>query len=149
MPVVRRRTTAPPDAVFAVLADGWRYADWVVGAKRIRHVDDAWPAPGSRFHHKVGLGPVEIKDSSVSEAVDPDHAISLRVRAWPAGTARVRIVLESTPDGGTEIVFEERPLEGLARSLDNPLLRAVLTLRNVESLRRLARIAEKGVRQPS
>lgn len=149
MSVVRRRTTAPPAAVFAVLADGWRYADWVVGAKRIRYVDESWPEPGSRFHHKVGAGPVEIKDSSVSEAVDPDHAISLRVQAWPAGTARVRIVLEPTDDGGTEILFEERPLEGPARRFDNPGLRALLWARNVESLRRLARIAEKGVRQPS
>lgn len=147
MTVVRRRTAAPPDAVFAVLADGWRYADWVVGAKTIRHVDDAWPAVGSRFHHKVGVGPLEIRDSSVCEAIDPGHAISLRVKAFPAGSARVRIVLEPTEDGGTEIVMEERPLEGFARRFDNPLQRAALRLRNVESLRRLAREAEKGVRQ--
>ena len=148
MTVVRRRTTAPPDAVFAVLADGWRYADWVVGAKTIRHVDDAWPAVGSRFHHEVGVGPVEIRDSSVCEALGPGHAISLRARAFPAGSARVRIVLEAAGDGGTEIVLAEHPLEGFARRFDNPLQRAALRLRNVESLRRLARLAEKGVRQP-
>ena len=147
MNVVRRRTSAPPAAVFAVLADGWRYADWVVGAKTIRHVDDAWPAVGARFHHEVGVGPVEIRDSSVSEAVEPDRALSLRVKAFPAGSARVRIVLEPTDDGGTEIVMEEHPLEGFARRFDNPLQRAALRLRNVESLRRLARLAEKGVRQ--
>ena len=147
MNVVRRRTSAPPEAVFAVLADGWRYADWVVGAKTIRHVDDAWPAVGSRFHHKVGVGPVEIRDSSVSEAVEPDRALSLRVKAFPAGSARVRIVLEPTDDGGTEIIMEEHPLEGFARRFDNPLQRAALRARNVESLRRLARLAEKGVRR--
>ena len=130
-----------------MLADGWRYADWVVGAKTIRHVDDTWPAPGSRFHHKVGVGPVELRDSSVSEAVDPGRALSLRVKAFPAGSARVRIVLEPTDEGGTEILMEERPLEGLARRLDNPLQRLALKARNVESLRRLARLAEKGVRQ--
>jgi uncharacterized protein YndB with AHSA1/START domain len=146
--VVRRRTTASPEVVFAVLADGWRYADWVVGAKTIRHVDDAWPAVGSRFHHKVGVGPVEIRDSSVCEAVETDHAISLRVKAFPAGSARVRIVLEARDDGGTEIVLEEHPLEGFARRFDNPLQRAALRVRNMESLRRLARLAEKGVRQP-
>ena len=147
MTVVRRRTSAPPDAVYAVLADGWRYADWVVGAKTIREVDDTWPAVGSRFHHKVGVGPVELRDSSVCEAVDPGHALSLRVKAFPAGAARVRIVLEPTGDGGTEIIMEEHPLEGFARRFDNPVQRAALRVRNIESLRRLARLAEKGVRQ--
>ena len=146
MAVTHRRLDEPMEAVFAVLADGWRYADWVVGAKAIRHVDDAWPAVGSRFHHKVGVGPVEIRDSSVCEAVDPGPALSLRVKAFPAGSARVRIVLEPTDDG-TEIVLEERPLEGFARRFDNPLQRAALRVRNIESLRRLAREAEKGVRQ--
>ena len=42
--------------------------------------------------------------------------------------------------------MEERPLEGFARRFDNPVQRAALTVRNIESLRRLARIAEKGVR---
>ena len=148
MTVVRRRTSAPPAAVFAVLADGWRYADWVVGAKTIRHVDDSWPAVGARFHHKVGVGPVEIRDSSVCEAVEPDRSVSLRVKAFPAGSARVRIVLQPTDDGGTEIIMEERPLEGFVRRFDNPLQRAALRVRNVESLRRLARLAAKGVRQP-
>jgi uncharacterized protein YndB with AHSA1/START domain len=147
MNVVRRRTSASPAAVFAVLADGWRYADWVVGAKTIRHVDDGWPAVGARFHHKVGVGPVEIRDSSVCEAVDADRGISLRVKAFPAGSARVRIMLEPTDDGGAEILLEEHPLEGFVRRFDNPLQRAALRVRNVESLRRLARLAEKGVRQ--
>ena len=30
---------APPEKVFALLADGRQYAEWVVGAKRIRDVD--------------------------------------------------------------------------------------------------------------
>ena len=149
MAVTTLHLDQPPEAVFAVLADPWRYADWVVGAKRIRHVDESWPEPGSRFHHKVGVGPVEIRDSSVCEAVDIDRAISLRVKAWPAGAARVRIALTPADDGGTEIIFEEVPLEGFVRRFDNPLQRAALTLRNIESLRRLARIAEKGVRHPA
>jgi len=145
MTTVTHRTSAPAEAVWAVLADGWRYADWVVGAKRIRGVDESWPEPGSRFHHQVGVGPVDIKDSSVSEAVDEGHALSLRVKAFPAGSARVRIILTPLEDGGTEIKMEEHPLEGFARRFDNPLQRAALWARNVESLRRLARIAERGV----
>src|SRR5690349_12356520 len=143
MIVVTHRTSASPEAVWGVLANGWRYADWVVGAKRIRAVDPEWPAVGSRFHHKVGVGPVEIKDSSVSEAVDDGHAISLRVKAFPAGAARVRIIINGTDDGGTEIKMEEHPIEGFARRWDNPVQGAALWVRNKESLRRLARVAEK------
>jgi uncharacterized protein YndB with AHSA1/START domain len=143
MVIVTQRTSATPRAVWAVLADGWRYADWVVGAKAIRAVDDGWPAPGTRFHHRVGVGPLDIADSSVSEAVDDGHAISLRVKAFPAGAARVRIVLHPCEDGGTEIKMEEHPIEGFARRFDNPVQGAVLRLRNKEALRRLARIAEK------
>jgi hypothetical protein len=138
MTTVTHPTSASTDAVWAVLAAGWRYADWVVGAKRIRAVDDGWPEPGTRFHHKVGVGPVDIEDSSVSEAMDAGRALSLRVKAFPAGAARVRIVLR---DG--EILMEEHPIEGPARRFDNPVLRALLKLRNKESLRRLARIAER------
>jgi hypothetical protein len=143
MTVVTHQTTASREAVWRVLADGYRYADWVVGAKRIRAADRGWPAPGSRFHHKVGVGPVEIKDSSVSEAMDEGRSLSLRVKAFPAGAARVRIILGETEDGGTSIKMEEHPIDGFARRFDNPLQQAALWLRNVESLRRLARLAER------
>jgi uncharacterized protein YndB with AHSA1/START domain len=142
MSVVTHHTSASPDAVFAVLADGRRYADWVVGAKKIRTVDESWPEPGSTFRHKVGVGPVEIRDSSTVEAVEHGRSISLRVRARPVGIARVHIELEPAPDGGTHIHLEERPVDGLAKSLDNPLQRLLLKGRNVEALRRLGHIAE-------
>ena len=148
MVVVKHPTSASIDDVFAVLADGWRYADWVVGAKRIRAVDDSWPSPGSRFHHKVGVGAAEIRDCSVCEAVDPPHAISLRVKAFPVGAARVRIVLSTRDDGRTELLLEEHPIEGYARRFDNPIQRQLLKWRNVESLRRLARLAEQRVSRP-
>ena len=34
--IITRRVHAPTDAVWAVLANGWMYATWVVGASRIR-----------------------------------------------------------------------------------------------------------------
>jgi uncharacterized protein YndB with AHSA1/START domain len=144
MPVVTHHSTAPPEHVYAVLADGERYADWVVGAKKIRSVDPSWPAPGSAFRHTVGIGPMEIRDSSTVQAVEPDRMISLRVRARPAGVARVDIRLERAEDGGTDIVMEETPVGGVAKVLDNPLQRLLLKGRNVEALRRLAQLAEAG-----
>ena len=41
---------ATPEQVFSVLADGWLYPSWVVGASRIRAVDDSWPSPGAELH---------------------------------------------------------------------------------------------------
>jgi hypothetical protein len=32
-----------PDRVFAILADGWTYSDWVVGTAHIRDVDRDYP----------------------------------------------------------------------------------------------------------
>ena len=132
---------SPPEDVFAVLADGRRYADWVVGAKRVRAVDDTWPAPGARFHHEVGLGPLSIRDSSELLAIDPPRQVVLEVRAWPAGKARVTITV-SPREGGSEVLLEEVPTEGLADAVDSWPLRRITMLRNLESLKRLRRAVD-------
>ncbi len=141
------RSTLPfrssPEEVFAVLADGRRYADWVVGAKRVRAVDDTWPAPGSRFHHEVGLGPLSIRDSSMVVSMDPPEQVVLEVRAFPAGKARVTMTI-SPRDGGSEVLMEEVPTGGPAKAIDSWPLRRLTMLRNVESLKRLRRIVDGG-----
>ena len=78
-----------PEDVFDVLTDGWSYATWVVGAARIREVDEDWPAVGARIHHSVGAWPVLISDTTVVEEVDAPHRLQLRVKAWPTGEGRV------------------------------------------------------------
>jgi uncharacterized protein YndB with AHSA1/START domain len=132
---------SPPDDVWAVLADGWRYADWVVGAKRVRDVDDGWPSPGTRFHHEVGVGPLTIKDSTEALDSDPPAQLVLEARAFPAGKARVTLTLSSR-DGGSEVRMEEVPTGGPAVTLDSWPLRRLTMLRNVESLKRLRRIVD-------
>lgn len=140
MTVVSHHTDASPDEVFAILADGERYADWVVGAKKIRSVDASWPVPGSELRHKVGVGPIEIRDTSTVEAVEPGRSITLRVRARPAGIGRVHVQLEPAA-GGTDMTMAEEPVEGIAKTLDNPLQRLLLKGRNLEALRRLGNLA--------
>ena len=49
-----RVVQAPPEKVWEVLSDGWLYPLWVVGASRMRAVDEHWPALGARLHHSVG-----------------------------------------------------------------------------------------------
>jgi uncharacterized protein YndB with AHSA1/START domain len=133
---------ASPEEVFAVLADGRRYADWVVGAKRVRAVDDSWPQPGSQFHHEVGVGPLTIKDASRLLSMDPPRQVVLEVRAWPAGKARVTITVGPREGGGSEVLLEETPTDGIAKAVDSWPLRRITMLRNVESLKRLRRIAD-------
>jgi uncharacterized protein YndB with AHSA1/START domain len=130
-----------PDKVWEVLADGWLFPLWVVGACRIRGVDDAWPAPGSRLHHSVGLWPVAFDDHTESLACEPHERLELQARAWPLGEARVVITLR--PDGqGTEVTLAEDLTHGPGVVLPQRVRGAALQFRNKETLRRLAMLAE-------
>lgn len=131
--------------VFAVLADGWCYATWVVGAARIRAVDAAWPARGSRIHHSVGAWPVLLSDETEVERSDPPRTLHLRVKAWPTGEGRVVLTCVER-DGGTEVTIEERAVAGPARLVPRPVQDLLLHHRNVEALRRLAHLAENRAR---
>lgn len=134
----------PPDRVFAVLADGWLYPTWVVGASRMRDVDGSWPAEGSVLHHSVGAWPALLDDTtSVVEWNPPTHML-LKARAWPIGSALVRLSVEASGAGCT-VTMEEDALEGPARLMPKPLRSAAIRLRNVETLKRLAYIAENRV----
>ena len=138
----RRQVTVPPEQVWEVLADGWMYPLWVVGAARMREVDDTWPAPGSKLHHSVGLWPALIDDETVVRACEPGRMLRLRARGWPAGEADVVITL--TPqDGGTLVEIEEDAVKGPGRLMPKPVRAPLIAWRNVESLRRLAHVAER------
>ena len=143
MPVNETVVRATPAEVYAVLADGWRYGDWVTGCKRIHAVDPAWPAPGSRFHHAFGVGPLAVDDTTSVLEAEPDRRIVLQVRGKPMGVGRVTIELRPAAEGAaTEVVMEEHPVRGVAKALDNPLLDGLVKVRNAESLRRLRNLVE-------
>ncbi len=57
MATVSRVVAASPDQVWAVLADGWAYSNWVTGTSHMRAVAADWPAVGSKIHHRLGCGP--------------------------------------------------------------------------------------------
>jgi uncharacterized protein YndB with AHSA1/START domain len=136
--------SVPPERVFAVLSDPESYADWVVGSHSIRDADPDWPAVGSRFHHRVGAGPLNVKDHTEVLEVDPPRRLVLRARARPLGTAKVEIVLEPR-DGGTHVTMTEVAGDPLSQLAINRLTDPLVHRRNVESLRRLRRISETGV----
>lgn len=134
-----------PDDVFDILVDGWSYATWVVGAARIREVDEEWPEPGSHIHHSVGVWPLMLSDTTTAESVDRPHTIVLTVRAWPAGEGRVRITCEPV-EGGTRVTMAEDATSGPALLVLKPIRDVMLALRNKEALRRLAYLAESRAR---
>ena len=89
---------ATPQKVWDVLADGWLYPLWVVGASRMREVDDHWPQVGSRIHHSVGVWPALVDDHTEVTEATPGTSLTLRARAWPAGEAAVHLRLTAAAD---------------------------------------------------
>ena len=137
---VRELRCAPED-VFAVLGDGWLYPAWVVGASRMRDVDERWPAAGSELHHSFGVWPALIDDETVIEECDPPRRIVMRARGWPIGEARVTIDVK--PRGERCVVrIQEEAVAGPGRFVPEPLLDVMLHWRNSETLHRLAYLAE-------
>jgi len=137
-----RTVDAPPEQVFAVLADGWSYSDWVVGTSHIRDVDKNWPEVGSKLHHKAGPWPFSLHDSSTVTEMTRDRHLNLQAGLWPLGEANVDLLLEPAGPGRTRVIMREDFEGGPLRGLRNGLHNVVLHRRNIEALRRLADLAE-------
>lgn len=140
---MERVIEAPPERVFAVLADGWTYSDWVVGTVHIRDVDPHWPQPGAELHHKAGPWPVSLHDKSTVLACEPGRALTVRAGLWPLGEAIVHLKLEPVGGNATRVTIAEDFNAGPLRWVRTKLNDLVLHRRNVESLRRLADIATR------
>ena len=141
MSTTSRPVSATPEQVWEVLADGWLYPLFVVGASRMRDVDESWPAVGSRLHHSVGSWPLLIDDTTEVLEVEEGHRILLLARAWPAGQAHVDISLRAN-GAGTVVTITEDATAGPAVLVPKPLRDMQLQLRNTETLRRLAFLVE-------
>lgn len=141
--MARNRTVvqAPADAVFAVLSDPRAYSYVVVGNKRVRRFEPPWPERGSAFHHTLGVGPILLRDLTRVEEVEEGRRLVLAARMMPFAVNRVVFTLHATA-GTTQVDVEERPVEGPVAALWNPVLDALMWLRNREMLRRLRRLAE-------
>ncbi|WP_338749109.1 SRPBCC family protein [Janibacter alittae] len=132
---------APPGAVWEVLADGWLFPLWVVGACRIRDVEPSWPAAGSRIHHSVGVWPGVIDDDTEVLASEEATALRLRARAWPMGEAEVLITV--APSGRqSEVTIVEEVVSGPGRLVPAVVMGIGISWRNKETLRRLELLVE-------
>lgn len=141
MSTTTRLFHCPPEAVFAVLADGWTYPSWVVGASRMRDVDEDWPEPGSAIRHSVGIWPAVIDDETVATEWDPPRRASFTAKGWPIGEAR--IIMEARPHAeGCVVRMREYAIRGPMQYVPRLLTEPALDLRNREALKRLAYLAE-------
>jgi hypothetical protein len=139
--MVERIVQAPRRDVFAVLADGWTYSDWVVGTSHIRAVDAAWPRAGTEIHHKAGPWPLALQDRTVSLRCEEPELLVLSPRMWPLGQALVSIQLFEEGPSRTRIRLDEDFEKGPLRWVRTKINDLILHYRNRESLRRLGDIA--------
>lgn len=139
-----RLVKASPAQVWEVLADGWLYPLWVVGATRMREVDDHWPAEGSRLHHSVGVWPATLDDETVVLEASAPSYLRVRAKGWPMGEAEVVLEVEPAP-GGSRVRIHEDAVKGPGRFVPAPLRAPMLKWRNTETLRRLALVVEGRV----
>jgi Polyketide cyclase / dehydrase and lipid transport len=143
---VYRDIAASPQEIFSVLADGWTYASWVVGASHMRDVDPHWPAVGARLHHRVGPWPFSIDDTTHVVTMEPDRLLELDAHVWPMGSARARLTLEPLGPDRTRVRFAEALSSRLARHIPESVQATVIGPRNRESLARLEDLAVNRVR---
>jgi uncharacterized protein YndB with AHSA1/START domain len=136
-----RTINTTPERIFAVLADGWSYASWVVGAAHIRDVDPGWPAAGTRIHHRVGPWPLQIDDQTVVRKVEPGTFLELDAQMWPLGAAIIRLRLEPVSATSTRVHMAETLTSGIGRLLPRAIQALLLRPRNAEALRRIDDIA--------
>ncbi len=142
MATTQRTMDATPEQIWAVLADGWSYARWVVGTSAVREVDDGFPAPERALHYRVGRWPLRQEDRTISVTCEPLERLVLRAQAWPFGAAAITITLRAR-GSRTEVTLDEELSEGPVLLLHNPLTDALVHLRNIETLRRLEAVVRR------
>ena len=138
---VRQSISAARDDVFNTVSDPKTYPDWLVGAQRIRHVENGFSEPGDKFDHSVGpTEDVTVDDSTYLVESQGHRRLVLEVHAGPIA-GEVEFVFKKH-SSATEVTMRERPAG--AGVVLTPLIRPVLGLRNRRSLQQLARYVENS-----
>ena len=117
--VVEAHSTASPDVVFAVLADGSSWQQWAGPAVPRSSWAAGAPAGGVGAVRRLGLGPLSSREEIVEH--DPPHRLAYVLRSGEGlHHYRASVDLQAQPDGGTHIVWSgtvETSVPGLARPL--------------------------------
>ncbi|WP_165989852.1 SRPBCC family protein [Streptomyces sp. YIM 98790] len=132
----------PPRAVWALLSDRNRYADWVIGARDSRPLEGDWPEVGASLQYVLKIGPWRLSGRTLVRHSEPPRLLELEAQRGRLGSAR--IALEVRPWGDASLVIlDEHPLTGPGGRMHSPLDEALLQLRHRRMLRLLARAAER------
>jgi uncharacterized protein YndB with AHSA1/START domain len=134
---------APAASAFEVLADGWSFSNWVVGASHMRAVEANWPEPGSKLFHAVGSWPMLRRDETEVEDMVPGQRLQLIARGRPLGEARVTIELAPLGVDRCQVTMHETPISGPGSWVPESVIDPLLRRRNTESLARLAALVER------
>ena len=141
MPRIRVHTTvdAPPDTVWAYLADIDSHVQWMHDAVRIRFLTTRTSGVGTRFECDSRVGPFQTTDVMEITEWKPGRAMGVRHDGIVTGSGR--ITLRKARRGRTRVTWTERlhfPLRRggpVAAYASKPLLRRVWK----KSMRNLAR----------
>jgi hypothetical protein len=134
--------------VWQILADGTRYADWVVGTARSRPVRGHWPEVGAALSYEVRLGPLRLHNETVVRRCLPGRELELEAKAGALGTARIALELRSWGDH-TLVIVDEHPLRGAGGAVHNVAVEALIQIRHREMLRRLEHVCEEACESPA
>ncbi|MET7851194.1 SRPBCC family protein [Streptomyces avermitilis] len=142
MAVRHRVIKRSPREVWAVLADGTRYGDWVVGTSASYPVRGEWPQVHAAIGYEIRIGFLTLTNETVVRACVDGRELELEAQAGPLGSARIAI--EVRPWGEHSLVIiDEHPLKGVGGTLHNVGVEAVIQLRHRSMLGRLAQVCEK------
>ncbi|PSM45132.1 polyketide cyclase [Streptomyces dioscori] len=148
MAVRHRLIKKSPREVWAVLADGTRYADWVVGTASSYPVRGQWPQVHSAIGYEVRVGPWTLSNESVVRACVEERELELEAIAGPLGTARIAIELRPWGEY-TLVIIDEHPLQGAGGTLHNVAVEGLIQVRHRAMLKRLADVCEEAGRSES
>ncbi|WP_326610735.1 SRPBCC family protein [Streptomyces scopuliridis] len=130
-----------PAAVWRVLSDPARYADWVVGTARSFPGAGRWPEVGSSLTYTVRLGSKELRGHTVVRRHEPPQWLEVEAHSGRLGTARIAFDIRSWGDE-TLVIVDEHPLRGFAGTAHNLVMDAFLQIRHRGMLARLANVVE-------
>ena len=117
--VVEAHSSAPPETVFALLADAPGWQRWAGPSVPRSSWQAGSPAGGVGAVRRLGLGPLSSREQIVEQ--DPPHRLAYALRSGEQlHHYRASVDLQAQPEGGTHIVWSgtvETSVPGLAAPL--------------------------------
>ncbi|MEU8352353.1 MULTISPECIES: SRPBCC family protein [unclassified Streptomyces] len=130
-----------PEAVWAVLCDGGKYEEWVIGTDETEEVDPSWPTPGASIRYTVRLGRWSLAGRTVVRICEPGKRLELEAKAGSLGTARIAV--ELLPWGeGCLVRVDEHPLTGPGARLHSAAVDVFIQIRHRRMLHRLSNVVQ-------